>query len=223
VRSWSSADGAWYVPQLGDSEIQRFTSERADAMIEDFRLALDELGQRDDLAGFAIIDPATRELAGNLAASLLDRPKSPPPGLATAALNQMHQWIAANWPGLRPGPEHRCRQPAVTTRRRRTRLPARPRTGPSRRAHVAGPVRRRRRAGGAEDHALTMRRVQLRRGHELAPGGPGTSGTPARRWPTSEGTRSFACRDMCSRPIAARRTRSMLVPRARASRCPPLG
>jgi ribosomal-protein-alanine N-acetyltransferase len=106
LRSWSPADSGWYVAQLSDSEIQRFTSERADATIEDFRLALDELSQREDLAGFAIIDPATGELAGNLAASLEDGTayihywiarSHRRRGLATAALNQMCQWIAANW------------------------------------------------------------------------------------------------------------------------------
>ena len=56
-RDWSPADGGWYIAQLNDPEIQRFTSERADTTVDDFRPALDELNQRDDLAGFAMIDP----------------------------------------------------------------------------------------------------------------------------------------------------------------------
>jgi RimJ/RimL family protein N-acetyltransferase len=106
LRDWSPADGSWYIAQLGDPDIQRFTSERADTTVDDFTAALGELRQCDDLAGFAIIDSATGELAGNLAAARSDdtavihywiAPSSRGRGVATEAVRQMCRWIAANW------------------------------------------------------------------------------------------------------------------------------
>jgi RimJ/RimL family protein N-acetyltransferase len=106
LAEWSPADGGWYIAQLGDPEIQRFTSERPDTTVDDFRVALDELNRRYDLAGFAIIELATGELAGNLAAARHNEtafihywlaPRHRRRGLATDAVNQMCQWIAANW------------------------------------------------------------------------------------------------------------------------------
>ena len=106
LRDWSPADGFWYIAQLGDPEIQHFTSERADTTLDDFRAALGELNRRDDLAGFAVMDSATGELAGNLAAARTGEtafihywiaPSSRQRGLATDAVRQMCHWIAANW------------------------------------------------------------------------------------------------------------------------------
>jgi RimJ/RimL family protein N-acetyltransferase len=106
LRDWSAADGGWYIAQLDDPEIQRFTTERLDTTLRDFREALDELGRRTDRAGFAIVDAATGELAGNLSASLHDgtvdlsywiAPGYRHRGMASHALEQMCQWIRANW------------------------------------------------------------------------------------------------------------------------------
>jgi [ribosomal protein S5]-alanine N-acetyltransferase len=108
LREWTPDDGAWYVGQLDDPEIRRFTSERPDTTAADFRAALEVLNKQDDLAGFAVLDASTGELAGNLAARLTDgaaicsywiarnyRGR----GLATDALRQLSRWVAANWPG----------------------------------------------------------------------------------------------------------------------------
>jgi RimJ/RimL family protein N-acetyltransferase len=65
LRNWSPADGAWYVAQLSDADIQRFTTERHTTTADDFRSALKRLGRRPDQAGFAIVDAITGELAGN--------------------------------------------------------------------------------------------------------------------------------------------------------------
>jgi hypothetical protein len=51
LRVWSPDDGAWYVAQLPDSEIQRFTTELVTTTADDFRAAVRELGRRDDQAG----------------------------------------------------------------------------------------------------------------------------------------------------------------------------
>jgi [ribosomal protein S5]-alanine N-acetyltransferase len=108
LREWSAADGDWYIAQLGDPEIERFTTEHADTTVEDFQAALDELNSRPDLVGFAIVEAATGEFAGNLAANLHDgvaeihywiAPGYRRRGLASDAVGQMCEWIAANWPG----------------------------------------------------------------------------------------------------------------------------
>jgi hypothetical protein len=65
LRVWSPDDGAWYVAQLPDPEIQRFTTELVTTTADDFRIAVHELGQRHDHAGFAIIDAESGEPAGD--------------------------------------------------------------------------------------------------------------------------------------------------------------
>jgi RimJ/RimL family protein N-acetyltransferase len=108
LRPWSAEDGGWYIAQLSDPQIQRFTTERTDTTIEDFTAALDALNSDTDQAGFAIVEARTGELAGNLAASrdggtadihywiAVDKRRR---GLASDALAQMCRWIAVNWPG----------------------------------------------------------------------------------------------------------------------------
>jgi ribosomal-protein-alanine N-acetyltransferase len=107
LRNWSPADGAWYVAQLSDADIQRFTTERHTTTADDFRSALKRLGRRPDQAGFAIVDAITGELAGNVAADRLDdetadvsywiAPGFRGRGLASDAIRQMQSWIATNW------------------------------------------------------------------------------------------------------------------------------
>jgi RimJ/RimL family protein N-acetyltransferase len=65
---WAPGDGAWYVGQLADPEIQRFTTEQVTTTADDFRAALRELSRRTDGAGFAIADAGSGQLAGNIAA-----------------------------------------------------------------------------------------------------------------------------------------------------------
>jgi RimJ/RimL family protein N-acetyltransferase len=106
LRAWSAEDASWYIAQLDDPAIQRFTTERADTTVEAFHAALDDLQRRADLAGFAIVDARTGSLAGNLAAALKGgtaeihywiAPDYRGRGIAPDAVSQMCQWIAANW------------------------------------------------------------------------------------------------------------------------------
>ncbi|MBO0832667.1 MAG: GNAT family N-acetyltransferase [Actinobacteria bacterium] len=108
LRAWAPADGHWYIAQLRDPEIQRFTTERADTTVNEFRAALEQLNRNDNIVGFAITDAATGELAGNLAAHRQDdtaeihywiAPGWRRRGFASEAVTQIVEWIAANWPG----------------------------------------------------------------------------------------------------------------------------
>jgi [ribosomal protein S5]-alanine N-acetyltransferase len=107
LRDWSPADGAWYVAQLSDPDIQRFTTEQPTTTADDFRSALERLNRRADQAGFAIVDAISGELAGNMAADRLDAdtadvsywiaPAFRGRGLASHAIRQMRNWVADNW------------------------------------------------------------------------------------------------------------------------------
>ncbi len=107
LRNWSPADGTWYVAQLSDPDIQRFTSEQLTTTAADFRSALERLSHHPDQAGFAIVDAISGELAGNIAADRLTdetaevsywiAPGFRGRGLASHAIGQMRSWIAANW------------------------------------------------------------------------------------------------------------------------------
>lgn len=108
LRSWSVADGHWYIAQLGDPEIQRFTTERADTTFGDFKVALDHLNRSEGLVGFAIVDAASGELAGNLAAHLHEgtaeihywiAPGWRRRGFASEGVAELSEWISVNWPG----------------------------------------------------------------------------------------------------------------------------
>ena len=107
LREWSPGDGDWYVAQLSDSEIRRFTSEKATTTAEDFRSALSELRCRGDWAGFAIADAGSGQLAGNIAASRGSEHTAEVSywvasgfrgrGLASSALGSMVTWLFAHW------------------------------------------------------------------------------------------------------------------------------
>ena len=108
LRDWSPADGAWYVAQLSDPDIQRFTTEQPTTTADDFRSALVSLSRCSDQAGFAVVDAVSGELAGNMAADRPDdetaeisywiAPGFRGQGLASHAISQMRSWIADNWP-----------------------------------------------------------------------------------------------------------------------------
>lgn len=107
LRDWSPDDGDWYVAQLPDAEIQRFTTERVSTTADDFRAALQELSRRDDQVGFAIVDAGTGLLAGNIAAdrssersaevSYWVAPGFRGRGLASSALRILVKWLAVHW------------------------------------------------------------------------------------------------------------------------------
>jgi RimJ/RimL family protein N-acetyltransferase len=107
LRDWSPADGAWYAAQLTDPDIQRFTSEQPTTTAADFRAALNAMRRRAGQAGFAIVDAATGELAGNIAADRVSPDLAEVSywvaagfrgrGLASHALTQLCTWISAHW------------------------------------------------------------------------------------------------------------------------------
>ncbi len=107
LREWSMGDGDWYVAQLSDSEIQRFTSEQVSTTADDFRAALSELRGRREWAGFAIVDANSGQLAGNIAAERMSEhaaevsywvvPAFRGRGLASSALRSMVAWLADHW------------------------------------------------------------------------------------------------------------------------------
>jgi hypothetical protein len=45
---WAPGDGGWYVGQLADPEIQRFTTEQVTTTADEFRAALRELSRRTE-------------------------------------------------------------------------------------------------------------------------------------------------------------------------------
>jgi RimJ/RimL family protein N-acetyltransferase len=108
LRDWSPGDGEWYAAQLADPDIQRFTSERPTTTPDDFRAALAGYRDRADWAGFAVVEPETGELAGNIAAmrdggtaeiSYWLAPAARGRGLATRAVLQLCARLAERWPG----------------------------------------------------------------------------------------------------------------------------
>jgi RimJ/RimL family protein N-acetyltransferase len=107
LREWSPNDGEWYVAQLADPAIQRFTSERLTTTADDFRAALARYSAEPTWAGFAIVEPDTGELAGNIAAGLDDGTaevsywlarSARGRGLATRAVVELCARLAERWP-----------------------------------------------------------------------------------------------------------------------------
>lgn len=67
LRPWSVQDADWYVAQLNDPLIRRFTVESPETTAADAVEALSRLEGRSDQIGYAIVDEAGA-LAGNIAA-----------------------------------------------------------------------------------------------------------------------------------------------------------
>lgn len=109
LRPWEPADGQWYVDQLADVEIQRFTNEHLSTTPDAFREALVRLTAADDLFGHAVIDPDSGDLAGNMAARrdgdtacisywiAKDRRGR---GLARRGVVACCSWIEQTWPDI---------------------------------------------------------------------------------------------------------------------------
>jgi [ribosomal protein S5]-alanine N-acetyltransferase len=107
LREWSFEDGDWYAAQLADPDIQRFTSESLTTTAEDFRAALARYRAEPTWAGFAIVDPGTDDLAGNICAVLDDgtaevsywlAPSARGRGLATRAVVELCARVGERWP-----------------------------------------------------------------------------------------------------------------------------
>lgn len=110
LRGWRIEDAAWYVAQLSDQEILRFTTESADTSTDQFRDALAKLAVTPGQAGFAIVQPDTGDLVGNIAAALDETDGTTAEisywvaaeargrGLATQAVRELCSWVRENWP-----------------------------------------------------------------------------------------------------------------------------
>lgn len=110
TRPWTAADGQWYVDQLAETEMQRFTTESVGTTVEDFADALTRLALAEDQYGRAIVDPGSGKLAGNLAATregdvafVAYWVAEPMRGrrLARRAVAECCAWIEQNWPSLK--------------------------------------------------------------------------------------------------------------------------
>ena len=109
LRQWHQVDGDWYVAQLAEPEIQAFTVESVDTTVADFRNALAAVNGTSDAFARAIINPMTRDLAGNLAAQRGSdtaevhywlAASSRGQGLASKALAETVDWIRTNWTSI---------------------------------------------------------------------------------------------------------------------------
>lgn len=113
LRAWRPGDARWYVGQLSDPEILRFTTESADTTTDQFHAALTNMAATPGQAGFAITYPGTETLAGNIAAvpaeaddttveiSYWLAPEARGQGLATRAVQELCSWIHDSWPQVR--------------------------------------------------------------------------------------------------------------------------
>lgn len=107
MRAWAPSDAQWYIDQLSEADIQRFTTESMDTTVDQFGDTLAVLTADEDQFGRAIIDPDSGSLAGNLAASR-DRNSASVAywiaegmrgrGLARRAVAECCSWIERRWP-----------------------------------------------------------------------------------------------------------------------------
>jgi ribosomal-protein-alanine N-acetyltransferase len=65
LRPWQSRDAEWYVAQIADADIQRFTAEPPELAPEAVRGAIEDMQASQAHAGLAITDAATGTLVGN--------------------------------------------------------------------------------------------------------------------------------------------------------------
>lgn len=107
LREWSDDDADWYVAQVRDAEIVRFTTERPSLTVERFRRALDRLRHDDDAIGFVVVNAASGGRLGNIAAdrhgdeasvSYWVAPYARGRGVGSQALQEMCRRVASRWP-----------------------------------------------------------------------------------------------------------------------------
>jgi len=109
LRVWRMEDATWYLAQLSEPEILRFTTESADADVHQFRDAVTALAETPGQVGFAIVHPDSGDLAGNIAASLDAVGEDTAEisywlaaeargcGMASRAVRDLCSWIRDNW------------------------------------------------------------------------------------------------------------------------------
>lgn len=66
LRSWQVSDARWYV-EARDEEVFAWTTEPRTLTIEETAAAIEQLHERTDSFGFAIVDLKTMEILGNIA------------------------------------------------------------------------------------------------------------------------------------------------------------
>jgi len=81
LRPWREADADWYVDQVSDPEIQRFTSEPADLTVERATASISAVAANPELLCWAITAAGTDELLGNAGVH--------------ASTGEMYYWVAA--------------------------------------------------------------------------------------------------------------------------------
>lgn len=81
LRPWREADAAWYVEQIGDPDIQRFTSEPGDLTVERAAASITAVAANPELLCWAITAAGTDALLGNAGVH--------------ASTGEMYYWVAA--------------------------------------------------------------------------------------------------------------------------------
>ncbi|MEV4600705.1 GNAT family N-acetyltransferase [Amycolatopsis sp. NPDC049253] len=84
LRDWLPDDAAWYVAQVQDPDILRFTTELATLTIAEFRRALEALRRNENALGFVAIAAESGERLANLAAE------------RKGAVTEVSYWVAAS-------------------------------------------------------------------------------------------------------------------------------
>jgi RimJ/RimL family protein N-acetyltransferase len=103
LRPWQIEDARWYV-ESRDEEVFRWTTENRTLTVRETEEAIQQIKGRDDVFTFAIVDPETDELLGNIALVLeANNPRSGEVmywlagrgrgrGLATQAVKVLCRW-----------------------------------------------------------------------------------------------------------------------------------
>lgn len=107
LRDWADDDAQWYVRQVRDPEILRFTTERASLTVAEFLRALDGLRHNDNALGFVAVDVDSGARLANVAAardgavaelSYWVAAEARGRGVASHALKLLCERTAATWP-----------------------------------------------------------------------------------------------------------------------------
>jgi RimJ/RimL family protein N-acetyltransferase len=106
LRPWQFQDARWYV-EARDEEIYQWTTEPRTLTIHQVEAAIEEVNASDRIASFAIVDPASNQLMGNIALVLEEEnrhsgevmywlaPAGRGRGLASQAVTLVCQWAFA--------------------------------------------------------------------------------------------------------------------------------